>query len=218
MKLRPRLTYANVMATVAVFIALGGASYAAIKLPKNSVSSKQLKKNAVTTAKLKKEAVTGAKVKKGTLTGTQVNASTLGTVPSANQAHTADTANALGPQEAWHAVGAPGEPLFEHGFMNYPLSPPASYERLAFFKDAAGIVHLKGGVLGGAADKSVFRLPPGFRPASETFLAIPVSCGGCAASGIDLATIFGSNTGADGEVRSPGVSMFVDGISFRAES
>ena len=50
--LRPRLTYANVMATIAVFIALGGASYAAIKLPKNSVGAKQLKKNSVTSAKV----------------------------------------------------------------------------------------------------------------------------------------------------------------------
>jgi hypothetical protein len=48
------LTYANVMATVAVFIALGGASYAAIKLPKNSVGAKQLKSGAVTPAKLNK--------------------------------------------------------------------------------------------------------------------------------------------------------------------
>jgi hypothetical protein len=47
-RLRPKLTYANVMATIAVFIALGGASYAATKLPKNSVGSKQIKANAVT--------------------------------------------------------------------------------------------------------------------------------------------------------------------------
>jgi hypothetical protein len=50
--IRGKLTYANVMATIAVFIALGGASYAAIKLPKNSVGTKQLKKGAVTPAKL----------------------------------------------------------------------------------------------------------------------------------------------------------------------
>ena len=52
-KLRGRLTYANVMATAAVFIALGGASYAATQLPKNSVGTKQLKKNAVNSAKVK---------------------------------------------------------------------------------------------------------------------------------------------------------------------
>ena len=92
--MRPKLTYANVMATIAVFIALGGASYAALKLPKNSVGAKQLKKNAVTTAKIKKEAVTAAKVRKGTLTGTQINASTLGTVPNAANAQ------ALGGQSA----------------------------------------------------------------------------------------------------------------------
>ena len=61
-KLRARLTYANVMATIAVFIALGGASYAAVKLPKNSVGAKQIKKNAVTTAKIKNGAVTGPKL------------------------------------------------------------------------------------------------------------------------------------------------------------
>ncbi len=47
-----RLTYANVVATLALFIALGGASYAAIKLPKNSVGTKQLKQGAVTKAKI----------------------------------------------------------------------------------------------------------------------------------------------------------------------
>jgi hypothetical protein len=35
------------MATLAIFIALGGASYAAIKIPANSVGSKQLKDDAV---------------------------------------------------------------------------------------------------------------------------------------------------------------------------
>jgi hypothetical protein len=42
-----RLTYANVVATLALFIALGGTSYAALKLPKNSVSSTQIKTGAV---------------------------------------------------------------------------------------------------------------------------------------------------------------------------
>src|SRR5215203_5760907 len=56
--MRPRLSYANVMATIAVFIALGGASYAAIKLPKNSVGNKQLKKNAVTSVKVRDGSLT----------------------------------------------------------------------------------------------------------------------------------------------------------------
>ncbi|HEY2053241.1 MAG TPA: hypothetical protein VGH14_04825 [Solirubrobacterales bacterium] len=50
----PRLTYANVIATVALFVALGGGAYAATQLPKNSVGTKQLKKASVTAAKVKK--------------------------------------------------------------------------------------------------------------------------------------------------------------------
>lgn len=79
--LRQRLTYANVMATIAVFIALGGAGYAATKLPKNSVGTKQIKKNAITTAKIRRGAVTGAKVQ----------TSSLGKVPSAATADNADS-------------------------------------------------------------------------------------------------------------------------------
>jgi hypothetical protein len=52
-RLRAHLTYANVVATIAVFIALGGSSYAALKLPRNSVGSEQLKPNSITSAKVK---------------------------------------------------------------------------------------------------------------------------------------------------------------------
>jgi len=45
--LRNRLSYANVTATLALFIALGGTSYAALALPRNSVGSKQIRTNAV---------------------------------------------------------------------------------------------------------------------------------------------------------------------------
>ena len=70
--LRTRLTFANVMSCLALFVALGGLAVAA-GLPKNSVGSKQLKPNSVITGKIKNGAVTGAKVR----------TSTLGTVPSA---------------------------------------------------------------------------------------------------------------------------------------
>jgi hypothetical protein len=47
-RLTRNLTYANVTATLALFIALGGSSYAALKLPRNSVGSKQIRSGAVT--------------------------------------------------------------------------------------------------------------------------------------------------------------------------
>jgi hypothetical protein len=58
---RPKLTYANVIATIALFIALGGAAVAA-GLPKHSVGPKQLKRGAVTSAALRKQAVTSGKL------------------------------------------------------------------------------------------------------------------------------------------------------------
>jgi hypothetical protein len=50
--LRAHLTYANVVATLALFIALGGASYAITTLPANSVGPAQLAKGAVTPSAL----------------------------------------------------------------------------------------------------------------------------------------------------------------------
>jgi hypothetical protein len=44
---------ALIIAVVALFVALGGTGYAAIRLPKASVGAKQLKKNAVTSKKVK---------------------------------------------------------------------------------------------------------------------------------------------------------------------
>jgi len=96
-QIRKRLTYANVMSSIAVFLLLGGATaLAAGKLGKNSVGTKQLKNNAVTTAKIKNNAVTGAKIKNGTVTGTKINLGSLGTVPSATNATNAGNANTVG--------------------------------------------------------------------------------------------------------------------------
>ena len=62
-----RPTYAELVATLALFIALGGASYAAIQIPKNSVGTKQLKNRAVTAKKIHKNAVNTWKVRNGSL-------------------------------------------------------------------------------------------------------------------------------------------------------
>jgi hypothetical protein len=56
-RLRGRLTYANVTASLALFIALGGTSYAAITLPRNSVGPKQLRPNAVRSAEIRNRTI-----------------------------------------------------------------------------------------------------------------------------------------------------------------
>ena len=183
-RLWANLTYANVMSTLAVFLVVsGGAAYAASHLGKNSVGTKQLKKNAVVTSKIKKGAVTGTKlangaitgtqVKSGSLTGTQVNASTLGTVPTAQNASTAQTANTLTAPEAWHEVGAPGQPEFLNSWAN--LLDHA--EPIGFYKDQEGVVHLKGTATAGVSS-AIFRLPPGYRPENGDFIRVPVACFG----------------------------------------
>ncbi len=116
-QIRKRITYANVMSSIAVFLVLGGgAAYAAGHLGKNSVGAKQLKNNAVTTAKIKNGAVTGAKV----------NLGSLGKVPSASNADNAALAansNALGglapsafePRVQWATVKSNGTILAQSG-------------------------------------------------------------------------------------------------------
>jgi hypothetical protein len=62
--LRPKLTYANVAATLALVIALTGASaYAAGQLAPKSVGERQLRPGAVTSQKIRKNAVTAPKIK-----------------------------------------------------------------------------------------------------------------------------------------------------------
>jgi hypothetical protein len=77
MSRRPRLTYANVTATLALILAIGGTSYAAV-----TINGKNLKNRSVA----------GKKLKKNTVTGTEVRESKLGKVPRAKLADSATSA------------------------------------------------------------------------------------------------------------------------------
>jgi trimeric autotransporter adhesin len=74
---RKRLTYSNVIASLALFIALGGVAIAA-GLPKNSVGPKQIKRGAVTAAKIRKQAVTSGKLASGAVTIGKLAANSVG--------------------------------------------------------------------------------------------------------------------------------------------
>ncbi len=74
-----RLTYANVMSTLAVFLVVaGGSAFAANQLAKNSVGTKQLKKGAVTTAKVKPGAITESRIGNGAITGQKLGGAAVG--------------------------------------------------------------------------------------------------------------------------------------------
>ena len=210
-QIRKRLTYSNVMSSLAVFLVLGGATAFAAGLAKNSVGSKQLKKNAVTAAKIKKNAVTTVKIKNEAVTGAKVNEATLGTVPSAT------LANSLPPLEATHIVGNPGEPGFENGSGALPGEAGLSFNPPGFYKDHEGIVHLQGIAKAGPTLPIIFTLPPGFRPAAGKLILLEpideratlIAGSGVSSGGIDLS---GKVLGTSEE------AVVLDGITYRAES
>jgi len=95
--LRHRPSPAMVVACLALAVALTGTSYAASRLPANSVGTKQLKKNAVTSTRVKNNALTGADVKEATLrqvpsAATAASATNAGHAASADSATTANAA------------------------------------------------------------------------------------------------------------------------------
>jgi hypothetical protein len=63
--LKRHLSVANVLSLIALFVALGGAAYAAVKIPPNAVKTRNIANQAVTNAKIKREAVTSGKIKNG---------------------------------------------------------------------------------------------------------------------------------------------------------
>ena len=65
--MRRHLTPSLVISLMALFVALGGASYAAVKIPKNSVGNTQLRKDAVTSAKVKDRSLLATDFKTGQL-------------------------------------------------------------------------------------------------------------------------------------------------------
>jgi hypothetical protein len=95
-----KLTYANVVATAALFLSLGGGAYAALRVPPSSVGSRQLKSQAVTRGKVAPNAISGAKVADFSLTGSDIDLAALGTVPSALSAAVATRAESLGGHQA----------------------------------------------------------------------------------------------------------------------
>lgn len=101
-RLRRHLSYANVMASIAVFVALGGVGYAAATIDGNSIV-----KRTIGAGKLKNGTLTSNQVKQNALTGSVIDESTLGTVPTAATATSAATAtNATSADSAKTATSA----------------------------------------------------------------------------------------------------------------
>ena len=102
-RIRAKLTYANVMSTLAVFVTLGGGAYAAAKLPANSVGTAPIKNKAITLDKINPRAQRTLRGQRGQ-TGAQGAPGARGADGAAGQAGT----NALGASAyANDAAGVP---------------------------------------------------------------------------------------------------------------
>ncbi len=173
-RLAGHLTYSNVMATIAVFIAMGGGAYA-LTLPKNSVGANQIKKNAVGSSEIKRGAVHSADVANGSLLSGDFKAGQLPAGPQGPQGPKGDT-GAPPPVEGYHT------PTFENGFKNYDelADGDADDVPVRFYKDPFGVVHLSGAVERASAPAdftTIFTLPVGYRPDAQ-YVSFPVATEG----------------------------------------
>ena len=79
-KLRSHLTYGNAMATVAVFVALGGTAYS---VATGSINSREIRNNTIRSKDVRNNSIRGKDVRNDRLDGDDIRESSLATVPDA---------------------------------------------------------------------------------------------------------------------------------------
>jgi hypothetical protein len=100
-RLRERLTFANVTATGALFVALGGTSYAAITLPDNSVGTRQIRTGGVGKSEIQTGGVGQSEIRSGAVGKGEIKTGGVG----ASELHTDSVrrseikTGAVGPEE-----------------------------------------------------------------------------------------------------------------------
>jgi hypothetical protein len=81
--LRQRLTFANVTSVLALFVALGGTSYA---IATGAIGSREIRDNSVRSKDIRDRTIVGRDVRPNSLGGRSIRESRLGTVPRARNA------------------------------------------------------------------------------------------------------------------------------------
>jgi hypothetical protein len=202
---------ALVVACLALAIALSGAGYAAVKLPRNSVGTAQLKKNAVVSSKVKNGSLKAADFAPGQLQAAGPAGGDLaGAYPNPTIANGAVTQAKLAPPAGFVSAGlgdVGGGCLSTVGWFD--LSPNVN-NSASYYRDPYGTVHLRGvAIKCGATSDTVFTLPVGLRPGSQEVQVVQYSTG---PGRIDV-----NPTGTVVAAIAPaaGTWMSLDGITFR---
>jgi hypothetical protein len=170
-RLRTRLTYANVIATIALFIALGGASYAATQLPRNSVGPKQLKREAVNGAKVKIGTIPATAIKGGVYTKAESGARYLGGTIVINKTISG--------------------PLDKGKFVTGKVECPAGYQAIGGGVDPRNVLQAKVSVSGPLIAGEEPQLKPDgqYGPSNGWFGAVTTQGGDAGITGVVLQVI-----------------------------
>lgn len=204
-QLRQRLTYANVMSTIAVFGVIAGGT--ALALPgRNSVQRNDIKRNAVGSKHLKDAAVKAPEIAAGAVGTDEVGDGAIGAadIGPGEVGSAALATGAVGSAQIADATVTPAD-LAPTTFTDVQLvngwsTYSATNGPLQIAVDPAGFAHLRGAIRQGnnALPNRAFTLPPALRPANyEVFSA--VATGGFAVLTIErdgdgtLASFFGGD-------------------------
>jgi hypothetical protein len=167
---RPQLSYANVMSTIAVFVALGGTSYA---VARNSIGNAQLRKNAVTSTKVRDRTLQKSDLAPSARLGTRGARGLQGPAGPAGP-----PGSGAAPPEPWKGLSLAA------GWGNYGTP----YDGAGYRKEASGRVFLRGLVTRTdglpPASSPIGTLPAGYRPAQRTIFS---SSGGKTSARVDIA-------------------------------
>jgi hypothetical protein len=106
--------------------------------------------------------------------------------------------------DTWHA------PTLSGGYSN----SGSPYNPAGYLLDTAGVVHLRGTLIGGYAGQNIFVLPVGYRP--QYYELLPCIAYSSSGHGVGMLQI--SPYGEVAQVVGGTMYLYLDGVSFKAFS
>jgi hypothetical protein len=140
--MRGKLSYANVIATLALFVALGGSSYAAVQLSRGSVKTKHLAAGAVTGAKVKNRSLRARDFRVGQLpAGPQGAQGAPGPQGPQGDQGSPGMAGIPGPTQGASSAGASAapSPTFENAHVSLPVNAARAGRLLVYGKGSLNV-------------------------------------------------------------------------------